>query len=153
MPCSSPGAIRSGSGRAPSGGMPSEAAEAETTTSPPCSSRCKRAGALADEVRRRTQPGVPAHAAARQQGDALRPEVPRGGLGEVARVGVLGNEDRERPPELLVQRRDDERQRRLRDARARRQRLRELRQPLVLEQLAHEREENGPLFDIPDHDA
>ncbi len=111
------------------------------------------AGALPDEVRRRTQRGIPAHAAARQQGDALRPEVPRDSLGQVACVGVLGHEDRERPPELLVQRRDDERQRGLGDAGARRQRFRELRKPLVLEQLAHEREENGPLFDIPDHDA
>ena len=113
----------------------------------------QRPGALADEVRRRPQPGVPADAAARQERDALRPEVPRSGLREVARIGVLGNEDRQRAAELLVQRRDDERQRRLRDARARRQRLGELLQLLVLEQFAHEREQNGALFDIPDHDA
>jgi hypothetical protein len=52
-----------------------------------------------------------------------------------------------------VQRRDDERQRGLRDARAGRQRRGELLQALGLEQLAHEREENGTLFDVSDHDA
>ena len=76
-----------------------------------------------------------------------------GGLGKIARVGVLRNEDRQRAAELLVQRRHHERQRRLGDARTRRQRVRELLQLLVLEQLAHEREQNWALFDTPDHDA
>ena len=113
----------------------------------------QRASALSDEVRRRPQPRIRAHAAARQEGDTLGPEVPRGGLGKIARVGVLRNEDRQRAAELLVQRRHHERQRRLGDARTRRQRVRELLQLLVLEQLAHEREQNWALFDTPDHDA
>ena len=62
----------------------------------------------------------------------LLAEEPRRGLGEVARVGVLRNENRQRAAELLVQRRDDERQRRLGDAGAGRQRRRELLQPLGL---------------------
>ena len=113
----------------------------------------QRPRALADEVRRRPQPRVPAHAAARQERDALRPEVPRRGFGEIARIRVLGNEDRQRAPQLLVQRGDDERQSRLRHTRARRKRLRELLQLLVLQQLAHEGEQDGALFDIPDHEA
>ena len=57
-------------------------------------------------------------AAARKQRDALGAQEPRGALGRVARVCVLGEEDQQPAPELLVQRREDERKRRLRDARA-----------------------------------
>ena len=52
-----------------------------------------------------------------------------------------------------MQRGDDQRQRGLRHARAGRQRRGELLQALGLEQLAHEREEDGTLFDVSDHEA
>ena len=64
-------------------------------------------------------------AAARQERDPLGPEEPRRALGGVARVGVLGEEDEQPAAELLVQRREHERQRGVGDAGARRQRLRE----------------------------
>ena len=61
-----------------------------------------------------------------------------------------GTSNRERAAELLVQRGDDQRQRRFRNARAGRQRRGELLQALGLQKLAHEREEGGTLFDISD---
>ena len=82
----------------------------------------------------------------------LLAQEPRRGLGEVAGVRVLGNEDRQRAVELFVQRRDDQRQRRLGDARAGRQRRRELLQPLGLQQFADKREEGRALFDVSDHE-
>ena len=59
---------------------------------------------LADEVRWRLEPGAPAHSAAGQERDVLVAEEPARGLGCVARIGVLGREHDERPPELLVDR-------------------------------------------------
>jgi hypothetical protein len=106
---------------------------------------------LTDEVRRRREAGVPAHAATRQQCNPLLAEVPRGCLGDVARVGVLRDEERQSAAELLVQRGEDERQHRLGHAGTSRQRLGELLEPLAPEELAHEREEDWALFDIPDH--
>ena len=50
------------------------------------------------------------HAAARQQRDLLRAEEPGRGLGGVAGVGVLGQEDDEPSVELAVERGEDERQ-------------------------------------------
>src|SRR4029450_2429655 len=64
------------------------------------------------------EPRAPADAPARKERHVLVADEPAGGLGDVARIGVLGREHDERPAELLVQRRDQERKRRLRDARA-----------------------------------
>ena len=105
------------------------------------------AGALADEVRRRLESRLPAHAAAGQQRDALLAEEPAGGLGRVARVGVVGEQADERPAELLPERRQHERQRRLGDASACRKRLRECVQPLVRCELADEGVEDRTVHD------
>ena len=98
----------------------------------------ERTRALAHEVRRRLESGVPADAAAREQRDALLAEEPRGGLGSVASVGVLGQHGDQRPLEPLVEGREQERKRRLGHASVRRQRLGEGDQPLVLDELADE---------------
>ena len=99
---------------------------------------------LADEVRRRLQARAPAHAAAREERDAVVAEEPGGGLGDVARVGVLGREHDERAAELLVRAANDERQRRLGDTRARLgQRLGERAEALTLGELADEGVEHG----------
>ncbi len=95
----------------------------------------ERAGPLADEMRRRLEPGLPADAAARQEPDLLLAEEPGRRLGGVAGVGVLGQQADERPLELLVERREHDRQRRLRDAGARRQRLGELFEALQVREL------------------
>ena len=97
------------------------------------------AGALADEVRRRLEPGAPADAAARQQRDVVGADEPARRLGDVARVGVLGQQHDEPAPELLVQRREQERQHGLGDAGARRQGSRKRLQALEREQLPDER--------------
>ena len=83
----------------------------------------ERAGALADEVRRRLETGRQRDAAARQQRDVLGADEPGRTLGRVPSVGVLGEQNEQRPSELVVERREQERQRRLRDAGSRRQRL------------------------------
>ena len=103
-------------------------------------------------MRRRLQARVPAHAAARQEGDPLGAEEPAGGLREVARVRILRDEQRQRAVEVLVQRGREQRQRRLGHAGTRRQRLRELLQTIGSEQLADEAEEDWALFDLPDHE-
>ncbi len=112
----------------------------------------ERARPLADEVRRRGEPRLPAHAAARQERDPLGAQVPARRLGEVARVGVLGRQRDEPAPELLVERRDDERQRRVRDARADGKRLGELAQALAPLDLAEERVQHGKLERRTVHD-
>ena len=107
----------------------------------------ERARALADEVRRRLEPRSPADAAAREEGDVLRPEEPACGLGRVARVGIVGKQADERPLELLVQRRKDERQDRLGDARARRQGLGEALEALVRAERVDECVQHRPVHD------
>jgi hypothetical protein len=107
-----------------------------------------RPRALADEVRRRLEPGTPADAAARQQCDALGACEPGRRLGRVARVRVLGHEADERALEPLVQRREEQGQDRLRDTGARRQRRGIALQPLVLEQLADKRVQGWPVHDV-----
>jgi hypothetical protein len=78
----------------------------------------------------------------------LVPDEPAGGLGDIARIRVLGREDDERPPELLVERRNDERQGRLRDPCACVRKLPEKRaKSLTLGTLADERMENGSVHD------
>src|SRR5207237_10381515 len=89
----------------------------------------------------------PPDAAARHERDPLLPDEPGRRLGEVARVRVLRDDDRERPPEPLVERGDDERERRLGHARTRRQRLREGGDPVVLEELPDERVEDRTVHD------
>jgi hypothetical protein len=98
----------------------------------------QRAGALADEVRRRLEPGAPGDAAARQQADVLLAEVPGGGLGGVARLGVLGEQADEPSRQPLVERGEQDGECRLRDACARRQRLGELAEAVELGELADE---------------
>ena len=93
---------------------------------------------LADEVRRRLEPGLGAHAAAREIADRLVAEKPRRGLGCVASVGVLRQQADERPLEALVQRRQHDRQRGFADAGTRRQRLGELGEAPVVRELADE---------------
>jgi len=107
----------------------------------------ERARPLADEVRRRLEPGLPADAAARQEADDGLAEEPRDRIGRVARVCVLGQEADERPAERLVQGGEHERQRGFGDPCAGRQRLDELCKALVLGELADEGVENGTVHD------
>ena len=87
-----------------------------------------------------------------QERDALGAEVPARRLGEVARVGVLGRQRDEPAPQLLVERGDDERQRRVGDARAHGERLGELAQALAPLDLAEERVQHGKLERRTVHD-
>ena len=153
IPRSSPGAIRTGqrprASRAEALGQRGRRDDDEAALL----EHLERAGPLADEVRRRPEAGVPADAAARQQRDAILAQEPARRLGEIACVGVLGDEQRQRAAELLVERGDEQRQRRLGHAGTRRQRRGELLYVLALEQLADEREEHRTLFDVSDHEA
>jgi hypothetical protein len=79
------------------------------------------------------------HAAARKQGNARVADEPTGSLGRVACVGVFRQESDEAAVQLLVQRREHERQRGVGDARGRRKRCGIRAQALALPQLADER--------------
>ena len=70
----------------------------------------ERPVALADEVRRRREPGVEPHAPAGRSATRAPTREPAGRLGRVARVGVLGEEDEKPAPELLVERGEEQRQ-------------------------------------------
>jgi hypothetical protein len=105
----------------------------------------ERTGTLAHEMRRRLEARVPADASARQERHAVGAEEPRGCVGGVPRVGVLRQQQHERPVEVVVQRRDDEWQGRLRDSSARGQRLREGAETHVGRQRPHERVQRGPV--------
>ncbi len=106
------------------------------------------ARSLADEVRRRLEPRAPADAPAREERHVLVSDEPAGGLGDVARVRVLGREDDERPAELFVQRRDQQRERRFRDARACvRELVDERAKALAVGELANERVQHGSVHD------
>ena len=70
----------------------------------------ERAGAFADEMRRRLEPGAPADTASRQQRHPIRADEPSRRLRRVARVGVLRQQTDETAVELLVQRREQKRQ-------------------------------------------
>ena len=98
----------------------------------------ERPRALADEVRRRREPGLPRTPRLGRSPTALVAEEPRRSLGGVARVRVLRQEHDEPALEPLVERGEQQRQRRLGDARARRQRVGELGEALVLDELADE---------------
>ena len=106
------------------------------------------ASPLADEMRRGLEARAPADAAAREERYPVVAEEPRGRFGDVSGVRVLGGQDDERSAELLVQRGDEERQRRLRDAGARvRQLLQERAEALAVGELADERVEDGSVHD------
>ena len=125
---------------------------------------------LADEVRRRREAGLPGDAAARQQPDGVVAEEPGRTLGRVAGVRVLRQEDDEPtaakggrvfPPGVdgfavdassialqpRVQGGQQQRQGRLRNAGARRQRLRKLGEALELDELPNERVEYRTVHD------
>ena len=91
----------------------------------------ERAGALADEVRRRLEARGDADAAGGEERDAVLADEPADRLGHVAGVGVLGEQNAQPAVELLVERGEEQRQRRLGDAGACRQRLGERGQALV----------------------
>ena len=100
----------------------------------------ERAGTLADEMRRRLEPGVPADAAAWEQRHSLVAEIPGGGLGSVAGVGVLRQQDEQRAAEAEKERREEQRQARLGDTGARSSKVgRERGEPLGAGQLEGER--------------
>ncbi len=92
---------------------------------------------LAHEVRRRSEPRLVRDAAARQQPDCVVAEEPRHGVRGVARVRVLGQQDDQTARELLVQRREQRRQRSLGHARTRGQRVDECSDALVFDELAN----------------
>jgi hypothetical protein len=60
-------------------------------------------------VRRRFEPRAPPNAAAREERHALGAEEPARRLGNVAGIGVLGQEHDHAALELVVQCREDER--------------------------------------------
>src|SRR5581483_3984584 len=93
------------------------------------------------------EPGAVADAARGEQRYLLLAEEPPGGLGDVARIRVLRERDDHAPAELLVQRRQDERQHRLGHARTRRQRLRERAQALVLAEAVDQEMEDRAVHD------
>ena len=109
---------------------------------PACGEDVERPRPLADEVRRRLEPRLPPHAAARQQRDALRPEEPAGRLGEIPRVAVVRDEHDGLLPARLVQRGEDEREHGLGDPRTLGQRLDIRVEALGAEELLDERVEN-----------
>ncbi len=85
----------------------------------------ERPGALADQVRGRVEARADRDAAARQQRHPGGIDVPAHGLGGVARVLVLGQDAEQRAVARLAERREQERERRLGDARIGRERVRE----------------------------
>src|SRR2546428_132927 len=68
-----------------------------------------------NEMRRGVEAGAPVDAAARQHRNALVAKEPSGALGRVARILILRGEENERAVELLVERGEQQWQRRLRD--------------------------------------
>ena len=106
------------------------------------------AGTLADEVRGRLQSRAPVDASAGEERDLVVAQEPAGRLGSVARVGVLRREDDERSCQLLVERGDQERERRLGDASPGVGKLLEERaEALALRELANQGVEDGSVHD------
>ena len=100
----------------------------------------ERTGPLPDEMRCGVEARAPVDAAARKHCDAFLAEKPRRALGGIARVLILGRQQDERTVELLVQRREQERQRRLGDARSSRKGLGKAFEPLALAERLDERD-------------
>ena len=98
----------------------------------------ERAVPLTDEVRRGRKPRVEPHAAAGQERDARATREPPGRLGGIPRVRVLGEEDEQPPPELLVEGGEQQRQHGLRHACPGRERAGERLEALVPAQLVDE---------------
>ena len=154
MPGSSPRRDRSGAGRArrpAADGSASAAADAQTspprasTSSARARSPTRCGGGSSPEPQRTPRDGSSA--------DLVVADEPAGCLGGVARVGVVGEEHDEAALDLLVQRREHERQHRLRDAGARRQRGREFRQPLLRAQALDECVEHGTVHGVWPNEA
>jgi hypothetical protein len=87
------------------------------------------------------------HTSAREHRNTLVAEKPGGPFGRVARVLILRRQKHERPFELLVQGREQERQGRLGHPRRRGERLGELAQPVSCSKLADERVEDRTVHD------
>src|SRR5438876_1536760 len=123
----------------------------------------ERARPLADEVWRWIEAGAPVDTAARQHRNAFVTEEPRGAFGGVARVLILRSEQNERAAELLVQRSEQKRQRRLGNAARSRERLgvafeafgrAELRYERVQDRVVHHKRPNpagSALVMVPPH--
>ena len=88
------------------------------------------------------------HAARREEADLLVADEPRSGLGGVARVGILGQNDDQPAADLLMERREHERQHRLRHAGARGQRGGELGEPLLRAEAFDEAVEHRTVHDV-----
>ena len=110
--------------RASSGGRPSASARADAQTRPPAARMSSARYRSPTRCGGGARPGLVAHAAAREERDVVAAEEPPCRLGRVAGIRVLGQQDEQPAAELLVERGEEERQHRLRDARLRRQRPR-----------------------------
>ena len=105
-------------------------------------------GTLADEVRRRHEAALPANPARGEQPDALLAEEPARCLGRVTRVGIVGQNAHQRRSGAArkVERGEEERQERLRDARGAGL-GRERAEPIALGELPGEDVERGWVHD------
>jgi hypothetical protein len=88
-----------------------------------------------------------------EERDPVVAQEPRGGLGDVARVGVLGQERDEPTAELVLKRREHEREHGLRHTRARRQSVRERPQALIGAKPFDEAVENGTVHGVRPNEA
>jgi hypothetical protein len=103
----------------------------------------ERAGTFPDEMGRRLEPAPPADAAGGEEPYPSLAQEPARGLGGVARVGILREDADERAvPAREVERREEEREKRLRNARVGRT-LRELPEAVSAGELASESGEDG----------
>ena len=107
----------------------------------------ERPGALADEVRRRLEAGVPADAAAREQRDALRPRNQPAASAASRASASSGRSRTSGRSSCSCSAASSRGQRRLRDARARRQRRGEGGEALVGDEGANERVEERTVHD------
>jgi len=104
------------------------------------------ARSLADEVRRRLQTAPPANSARCEEPDLVLAEEPAGGLGGIARLGVVREDHDERTAALEEDRREEKRQEGLGDAGGRGRRD-ELAKALALGELAGEGVEDRLVHD------
>ena len=153
MPGSSPWAIRSALGLAADGRHALGESRRGDTDETATLEHVEGTGALADQMRRRLETRLPANATRREQRHRLVAEEPAGRFGDVPRVCVLGERDDQPSADLVVQRRDDQRQHRLGDAGARRQRLREFLEALFGANALDEAVENRTVHDFGPNEA